>query len=95
MLVASSSLAKDVVIEKLKDAFAQPAYANSWQAHGSIELVRVGVWREYHSPVSAAAPEQHDHIAVLAAAPFRYLPVKRALLQRHGLASHWSCAHTG
>ena len=84
-----------MAIAKFKDAFGQPAYANPWQAHGSIELVSVGVWHEFRSPAGAAAPEPHDHIAVLAAAPFRYLLVKRALLQHHGLACHWSCTHTG
>ena len=38
---------------------------------------------------------QHDHTAVLGQTSFRFLSVKRALLQRHGLASHWSCTHTG
>ena len=70
VLVASSRLAKDVALTKLMYVFAQPVYANPWQSHGSIELVRMGIWRELHSPVGATAPEQHDHIAVLASAPF-------------------------
>ena len=38
---------------------------------------------------------EHDHAPVLAEHCFRFLQVKRALLQRHRLASHWSCTHDG
>ena len=39
----------------------------------------------------------HDHAAVLASdgSSFRFAAVKKALLKRHGLASHWSCTHSG
>ena len=39
----------------------------------------------------------HDHATVLALPKkqFAFLPVKKALLSRHGLASHWSCTHNG
>jgi len=37
--------------------------------------------------------ETHYHVAVLADRCFRFLPLKRMLLESHGLATHWSCSH--
>eukprot|EP00973_Karenia_brevis_P079909 11088365-Karenia_brevis.AAC.1 len=84
-----------MVLQKVQDAFAHPVYTNVWQAHGGIALTQVGCWRE-KAPGHGGNQEvhAHDHLPVLAASTFRYLPVKRALLQRHGIASHWSTTHT-
>ena len=94
-LVASSSLPKATLLSKVLDAFAHPDFTNPWQEHAPIGVLRLGVWREMHAPDGSGAREEHDHVPSLAAAGYRYLPVKRALLRRHGLASHWSCTHTG
>ena len=59
----------------------------------SLELVEV--FREFHAPNGAGVKEVHDHMPVLGVDRFRYLPMKRALLERHGLATHWSCTHDG
>ena len=48
-----------------------------------------------HAETADGQDHAHDHVAVLAAASFRFGAVKLALLQRYGLASHWSCTHTG
>ena len=53
-----------------------------------------GVFRELHAADANGAAYPHDHLPV-AARKFRFMPVKRALLHRFGLASHWSCTHTG
>jgi hypothetical protein len=37
----------------------------------------------------------HYHVALKAAASFRFVPVKRVLRVKHGLASHWSTSHDG
>ena len=42
VLVPSSSMPKYVLLSKLLDAFANPVYANPWQGHGPILLVRLG-----------------------------------------------------
>ena len=58
-------------------------------------LVRFGIWREWHAADERGAKHEHDHVAVLGAASFRLGPLKKALLERHGLGSHWSCTHDG
>ena len=35
----------------------------------------------------------HYHVPVLANKCFRFMPLKRQLLQTNGLATHWSCSH--
>jgi len=37
--------------------------------------------------------EVHDHLALLAERCFRFNPVKKCLLEKFGLASHWACHH--
>ena len=96
-LIAPGSLLKKAVLEKFLDALAHPVYSNQWlaQCQGGVAVEMCGIWREHHRSSPEEVGDIHDHAAVLGAASFRYLPVKRALLQRHGLASHWSCTHTG
>ena len=95
-LVAPGSKTKAEVLACFLDACAHPDYANAWQGgHSRVELDKAGLWREFHE--ERQQRDEHDHIAALAQKghDFRYLPVKRALLLRHGIASHWSCTHTG
>ena len=96
-LTAPGSKTKEEVLACVLDAFAHPVYTNVWLAHGPVPLKQLGLWREFHKPGPAQERSVHDHLPALAVdnCTFRYLPVKRALLQRHGLASHWSCSHTG
>ena len=93
-LVAPGSKTKAEVLACLLDAFANPHYT-SWNGSGPVKLSRLGVWREFHAPVNTQARDEHDHVPALGEQSFRYLPVKRALLLRHDLASHWSCTHAG
>ena len=96
-LVAPGSKTKQFLLSCVLDACARPIYTDSKSIHQNcfVELTRCGVWREFHTAGADGTAEPHDHTPVLAARGFRYLPVKRALLQRHGLASHWSCTHLG
>ena len=97
-LVAPGSKTKAEVFACFKDACANPNYANAWQGHGQVELDKAGLWREFHQPdPQTQERDVHDHVACLALKDhsFRYLPVKHALLLRHGLATHWSCTHLG
>ena len=94
-LVAPSSMSKDQMLEKIRDAFAHPVYRMTDRAVCAVPLSKLGVWREKHQADSAGVRHEHDHVAVLGQVCFRFLAVKRALLANHGLASHWSATHTG
>ena len=83
------------MLKKILDAFANPSRANTWVKDGAIWVVRLGVFREWHALDSEGKRYEHDHTAVLGATAFRFQAIKRALLQRHGLASHWSITHDG
>ena len=79
------------------DAAKHPVYSDgkSLSAKHTVKLKQIGVWREYHQAHGDSVAFAHDHIAVLAekGCAFRFMPMKKALLGRHGLASHWSCTH--
>jgi hypothetical protein len=68
---------------------------NSVQNGCSVALSHAVVFRELHKATAAGAVHAHYHVAVKAASSFRFMPVKKAMLQRFGLASHWSCSHSG
>jgi len=96
-LVAPESLTKEAVLEAFLSACAEPNYVDARSIRNSPRVVVkwAGVFREYHKDDDEGTPHAHDHIPVLAMGNFRFLPVKRALLLRHGLATHWSCTHEG
>ena len=81
------------------DAFANPVYTdvgNSAQHGGSshVQPNKMAIFMEWH--VDTGSTHCHYHVAVQAAnASFKFVPVKRALLQRSGLATHWSTTHPG
>jgi hypothetical protein len=100
-LVAPESLLKKQVLECFLDSCARPCYIDAQaQAQGCmVHVAKTGVFREYHliQADGDGVAHAHDHLPLVAEAgrSFRFLPVKRALLLRHGLASHWSCTHVG
>ena len=96
-LVAPETMSKDNLLRCFQEACKHPVYVDAWnrQHQPAVPLQQAGVWRELHKPDGNGDAHAHDHVAVLAARQFRFLPVKRALLQLYGLASHWSCTHTG
>ncbi|CAE8640467.1 unnamed protein product [Polarella glacialis] len=53
-------------------------------------FLKLAVFQERH-----ASSEVHYHVAVIADRCFRFAKMKRELLNKHGLASHWSCSHDG
>ena len=94
-LVPSSNFSKEELVQKVLDCFANPEFRNpSVALGGGVAVRRLGVWREWHAEKLSGQRLQHDHVPTLCFNSFRYLPIKRALLTRHGLASHWS-QHTG
>jgi len=84
---------RDAIIE----AFAHPVYANVGnEATGrALELCRFVIVSESHEPGADGVIHCHYHVALQAEGSFRFVPFKRALLQRWGLASHWSTTHMG
>ena len=95
-LIPPGSLSKPEVLERILDAFSQPIYtdARSLMSGYFVKPLMGGVFREAHAPTPDGV-ETHDHLPFVAEASYRFLPVKRALLVRHGLASHWSPAKAG
>ena len=87
-LVAPGSLAKRDVLAAFLNSCANPVYTDfhSRSTGCSVRLDQCGVWREFCIAVVNLVHPEHDHIAVLGAGSFRFLPVKRALLQRQGAA---------
>ena len=96
-LVAPESLSKQSVLEKFLDSCRNPIYTDprNMIARPPVPVAKTGIWREAHKARDQDPPHLHDHAPVLAHRQFSFLPVKRALLQRHGLATHWSCTHDG
>ena len=94
-LVAPGSMTKPQILGCFLDACSNPCYAHPWHAEGQIQIAMAEVFREYHQENPQGVRFTHDHITVLGVDRFRFAPVKRALLQRYGLASHWSVKHDG
>ena len=96
LLRVPGSLSHAQVRDAMLDACAHPVAADTGNAvQGfTVELEYLVVYRERHSAGHGDVLHAHYHIAVKGPR-FRFLHVKRALLQRHGLASHWSDTHEG
>ena len=96
-LRAPAEFSKKQILAFVREACEHPAYLNHLcRASGSkVSLLRVCVFREFYKPDENGVADIHDHLPLLAEGSFRFMPVKRALLNRRGLASHWSCTHTG
>ena len=96
-LVKPESLSRAAVLEKLLASCSAPTYTDARCAllGGAVVLSQACVFQEFHKADQAGVVCSHFHIAVKAEASFRFNPVKKALLGRFGLASHWSCTHVG
>ena len=94
LLVAPSKLSKVQILEITMSCLARPDSRNPANPTPTpIPVKRCGDWREKHQEDENGHANLHDHLALSTGTSFRYLPVKRALLIRHGLASHWSRHH--
>lgn len=85
------------VARVILDIFQRPAHTRNNAGWGSsVGLVVFAVFRERHAPrAGEAVGPYHWHIALKASRSFRFAAYKRALAVNHGVASHWSCSHTG
>ena len=94
-LTAPSTLSREGIMGKLLEACAAPVSAFPNIQAQPISLDNAAVFREYHKPDAAGEAHGHYHIAVKGTSAFRFASVKRALQEKFGLASHWSCTHHG
>ena len=92
LLRAPETVSKQELFERFHDSCQHPDYLDhkSAQLACGVLLDKTAVFSELHKPDPEGEAHGHAHLAVLAETHFRYLPVKRSLLKRHGLASHWS-----
>ena len=94
LLAPPSQFSKQQILDKVQDCLARPDSRNPAVAQPPpIPVQRCGCWREMHREDESGQANPHDHVALSTGTSFRYLPVKRALLVRHGLATHWSRHH--
>ena len=101
VFAAPETLTREGIALALRDAASHPMHTEQWRRRhpGShpptAEIQMLTVFREFHAGVNGARGHGHYHVAVLFSTSVRFAPLKRALLWVHGLATHWSCTHTG
>ena len=97
LLAAPGSLSHGNLRDRVLDACASPIYVDPMHAGQgpAVPLQKLAIFREFHQPTSDGQAAAHYHVAVQASRQFGFMPVKRALLNRHHLASHWSTSHDG
>jgi len=85
------------LLDALLDACAKPMYdaANAGRGFGGVPLCRCLVAAEYHKAGADGQANRHYHIALQAFSSFGFVSIRRALLVRHGIATHWSTTHVG
>jgi hypothetical protein len=87
-----SQLTREEIQRCLAEAWAE----NAAQSRSLNVVDLLVVFQERHAPRPGAdVGPVHYHVALKAAASFRFVPVKRVLRVKHGLASHWSTSHDG
>ena len=96
-LQAPGMLSREDILGKLLEACAAPIATspNPQSAPHPVALSAAAVFREFHKADGTAQPFCHYHVAVKAETCFRFAAVKKALQEKFGLATHWSCTHTG
>ena len=100
-LRAPDNVSHEDIERAFVDAFARPMYTDAgnqeyFRARGSqTVLKRMVIFKESHATGADGLRHAHFHVAIQGSASFRFAPYKRALLERHGLATHWGCSHEG
>ena len=100
-LVAPEAFTREGIALAVRDAAARPMHSARWLRQHPDHVVRpndidmLTVFREFHAEADGTRGHVHYHVAILFAQDHRFAPMKNALLWANGLASHWSCSHTG
>lgn len=74
--------------EEIKNAFLSAIHDTNAAKQTPVVILLLVVFREHH-----AGGEVHYHVASSANRQYRFGPPKRALLEKFGLATHWSTVH--
>ena len=98
VLRAPDTFTKEWLRNAVIDAFADPVFEEqSNRGHGRANpagLVKMRIFKEFHKADANGIVHVHYHVVVKTRAKFRFMPIKRALLQRHRIATHWSTSHS-
>ena len=96
-LVAPGTMTREAIRDAVLDACAHPVgLGRGNQARVKpVDIRYMCVFREYHTAAVGGTAFAHMHVGVLAYKEFMFMPMKRALLQRSGLATNFSCTHAG
>ena len=100
-LVAPGTFTRAGLRDAILSCCNNPEYTERWMRQHPdvmpqpVQVKSMVVFREYHAPDAAGVAHAHFHVALRLGRKARFMPMKRALLSRFGLASNWSCCHTG
>lgn len=98
VLRAPDTFSREWLRDAVIDAFAHPVFedlGNRAQSTTNLaSLVKMRIFKEFHKVDANGVVHVHYHVVIKAQAKFRFMPIKRALLQRHGIATHWSTSHS-
>ena len=97
-LRAPDDFSREWLRDAVLDAFANPIFTDVGnQAQSSSHLAQLAkfrVFREYHKADENGVVHAHYHVVIKSKNKFRFMPIKRALLARSHIATHWSTSHT-
>ena len=98
LLKAPDTFSREWLRDAVIDAFRHPVFddlGNRAQTTANLaKLVKFRVFKEFHTADAQGVVHVHYHVVIKAEAKFRFMPIKRALLRRHGIATHWSTSHS-
>ena len=89
------SKTRQQVLDAFLDAARHPLRADSRSSSSGqpapavASPVLAGCFFEHHQPEAGGEKHLHAHLVVKFDRSVRFAPIKRALLERHGFASHW------
>ena len=92
--VCPSTWSHDDIVRVFLSVFHRES-RDETEGQTALVLECLAVFRERHAATPGALGPYHWHVAVKGSRSFRFSPYKRALHLEHGLATHWSCSHTG
>ena len=98
-LRAPSTYTREEIRDAILDVCVAPAYDAAFLRRmpgfvvRAVPVRKLVVFREFHKEVQGGQANVHYHVALQLGVAWRFMPLKRALLLRFNLASHWSCEH--